>query len=217
MARRFGIPAPVLLSAGGLYLLMFYILYCTPFGRRIYAIGGNIVAARLAGINTTLYMILTYVLCSTIVAFGGILLTARVGTGKSTLAQTHVLKSITAVVLAGVSFFGGIGRVGNVVLGAFFVTLLTNGMNLLRVSSYKQQIVVGCLRIDPGRHRRSGPGSDAAAGTGGVADDRRARRPPHCSPPPRSAPWPMSPCCGPPASSRRMAAITLSTASRSRT
>ena len=54
---------------------------------------------------------------------------------------------ITAVVIAGVSFFGGIGRVGNVVLGAFFVTLMTNGMNLLRVSSYQQLIVLGCLLI----------------------------------------------------------------------
>jgi ribose transport system permease protein len=86
-------------------------------------------------------------MCSTIVAFGGILLTARVGTGEATLASTHVLESITAVVIAGVSFFGGIGRVGNVVLGAFFVTLMTNGMNLLRVSSYQQLIVLGCLLI----------------------------------------------------------------------
>ena len=128
-AAPFGIPAPVLFAAG-VYAIIFYILNWTPFGRRIYAIGGNVVASRLAGISTRLHMVLTYVMCSTIVAFGGILLTARVGTGEATLASTHVLESITAVVIAGVSFFGGIGRVGNVVLGAFFVTLMTNGMNL---------------------------------------------------------------------------------------
>jgi ribose transport system permease protein len=145
-AAPFGIPAPVLFAAG-LYLLMFYLLYWTPLGRRIYAIGGNIVASRLAGINTTLHMIITYMLCSTIIAGAGILLTARIGTGEATIGASHVLESITAVVIGGVSFFGGIGRVGNVVLGAFFVTLMGNGMNLLRIESYKQQIVLGCLLI----------------------------------------------------------------------
>ena len=145
-AAPLGVPAPVWF-AGGVFLIMFYILNWTPFGRRIYALGGNIVASRLAGISTRLHMVLAYVMCSTIVAAGGILLTARVGTGEATLATTHVLESITAVVIAGVSFFGGIGRVGNVVLGAFFVTLVTNGMNLLRVPSYQQLIVLGCLLI----------------------------------------------------------------------
>jgi len=145
-AAPWGIPSAVLF-AGGLFVLMYYVLNWTPLGRRIYALGGNLVASRLAGINTTLYMTLTYVMCSTIVAFGGIMLTARVGTGEATLGSTHVLESITAVVIAGVSFFGGIGRVGNVVLGAFFVTLMTNGMNLMRVSSYKQLMVLGALLI----------------------------------------------------------------------
>ncbi|MFO1082233.1 MAG: ABC transporter permease [Reyranellaceae bacterium] len=145
-AAPFGIPAPVLFAAG-LFLVMVYLLNWTPLGRRIYAIGGNGIAARLAGISTRLHMVVTYALCSTIVAFGGILLTARVGTGEATLGATHVLESITAVVIAGVSFFGGIGRVGNVVLGAFFVTLVTNGMNLLRVPSYQQLIVLGVLLI----------------------------------------------------------------------
>lgn len=145
-AAPFGIPAPVVFAAG-VFVIMFYILNWTALGRRIYALGGNIVASRLAGISTRLHMVLAYIMCSTIVAFGGILLTARVGTGEATLASTHVLESITAVVIAGVSFFGGIGRVGNVVLGAFFVTLVTNGMNLLRVSSYQQLIVLGCLLI----------------------------------------------------------------------
>jgi ribose transport system permease protein len=145
-AAPLGIPAPVWV-AGGVFLIMYYILNWTPFGRRIYALGGNIVASRLAGISTRLHMVMAYVMCSVIVSIGGILLTARVGTGEATLAATHVLESITAVIIAGVSFFGGIGRVGNVVLGAFFVTLVTNGMNLLRVPSYQQLIVLGVLLI----------------------------------------------------------------------
>mgnify|MGYP000895375439 CR=1 FL=1 len=140
------IPAPALFAAA-LFGLMVYVLYGTPLGRRIYAIGGNSLSSRLAGINVTAYTILTYVLCSTIVAFGSILLTARVNTGEATLGATLLVESITAVVIGGVSFFGGIGRVGNVVLGAVFVTLMTNGMNMLRVDSYVQQIVLGCLLI----------------------------------------------------------------------
>lgn len=142
----FGIPVPAIFAAG-LFLVMIYVLYGTPLGRRIYSIGGNSVASRLAGINTTGYTVLTYVLCSVIVAFGSILLTARVNTGEATLGATLLIESITAVVIGGVSFFGGIGRVGNVLLGAVFVSLMTNGMNMLRVDSYVQQIVLGCLLI----------------------------------------------------------------------
>jgi ribose/xylose/arabinose/galactoside ABC-type transport system permease subunit len=145
-ASPLGIPAPVWFT-GGLYVLMFYLLYWTPLGPRIYALGGNLLASRLAGVNTTAYLVLTYTMCSTIVAFAGVLVTARVGTGEATLGATQVLESITAVVIAGVSFFGGIGRLGNVVLGALFVTSVMNGMNLLRVASYQQQIVLGVLLI----------------------------------------------------------------------
>ncbi len=142
----YGVPAPVLFM-GALFFAMMYLLYGTPLGRRIYALGGNSLASRLAGINTTAYTILTYVLCSTIVAFGAVLLTARVNTGEATLGATLLIESITAVVIGGVSFFGGIGRIGNVLLGALFVSFMTNGMNLLRVDSYVQQIVLGCLLI----------------------------------------------------------------------
>lgn len=145
-AAPFGIPAPVLFCLG-LFMVMYYILNWTLLGRRIYSLGGNLLATRLAGVNTTLFMVLTYIMCSTIVAFSAILLTARVATGEATLGATLLLESITAVVIGGVSFFGGIGRLGNVLLGALFVTMMTNGMNLLRIDSYYQQIVLGCLLI----------------------------------------------------------------------
>lgn len=141
-----GVPMPVILTAA-VFGLLYFLLNWTRLGRHIYAIGGNRVAAHLAGIRTTAITAVTYVLCSTIVAFGGVLLTARVETGEATMGATMVIESITAVVIAGVSFFGGIGKVGNVVLGAVFVTLVTNGMNLTRVDSYMQQVVLGALLI----------------------------------------------------------------------
>ena len=145
-AAPFQIPAPILFCFG-LLAVLYYILNWTILGRRIYSLGGNALATRLAGVNTTFYTIVTYTLCSTIVAFGAILLTARVATGEATLGATLLIESITAVVIGGVSFFGGIGRIGNVALGAIFVTMMTNGMNMLRIDSYVQQIVLGCLLI----------------------------------------------------------------------
>src|SRR5690606_31474136 len=78
-AAPLGIPVPMLIALG-LCLVMGYLLYMTPLGRRIYALGGNQVASRLAGINTTWTMVLTYMLCSVLVACGAVLLTARVAT-----------------------------------------------------------------------------------------------------------------------------------------
>jgi ribose transport system permease protein len=144
--RLWGIPVAALFTAV-LFGLMYFLLNWTRLGRYIYAIGGNRTASHLAGINTRRVMAATYILCSTLVAFAGILLTARTETGEATMGSTMVIESITAVVIAGVSFFGGIGKVGNVVLGALFVTLVTNGMNLIRIDSYVQQVVLGALLI----------------------------------------------------------------------
>jgi ribose transport system permease protein len=144
--RVWGIPIPALFALA-LLGLMYFVLNWTQLGRWIYAIGGNRVASHLAGINTKLYTAVTYVICSALVAFAGLLLTARTETGEATMGATLVIESITAVVIAGVSFFGGIGKIGNVVLGAIFVTLVTNGMNLIRMDSYVQQVVLGVLLI----------------------------------------------------------------------
>lgn len=145
-AKVWGLPIPAVLTLI-LFAAMYFILNWTRLGRHIYAIGGNRVASHLAGISTRFVMVVTYILCSMIVAFSGILLTARTETGEATMGSTMVIESITGVVIAGVSFFGGIGKIGNVVLGALFVTLVTNGMNLVRIDSYIQQVVLGVLLI----------------------------------------------------------------------
>jgi ribose/xylose/arabinose/galactoside ABC-type transport system permease subunit len=142
----FGIPSAVI-AASALFAALYFVLYHTRLGRHIYAIGGDRAASHLAGINTVSRLLTTYVICSLVVAFGGVLVTARVGSGEAALGSTFVLQSITAVVIAGVSFFGGIGRLGNVVLGAIFVTLMTNGMDLNRIDSYVQEMVLGFLLI----------------------------------------------------------------------
>ena len=80
-------------------------------------------------------------------AIAGILLTARLDTGEANIGATMPLESIAACVIAGVSLRGGIGRIENVVLGALFIGLVQNGMNLARIESYLQLVVIGALLI----------------------------------------------------------------------
>lgn len=141
-----GIPSPVWV-AGLLALLLCILLYGTRFGRYFYAVGGNANAARLSGINVRGTLLSTYVLCAAFAAVAGMLLTARLETGEANIGASLPLESIAACVIAGVSLRGGIGRPENVVLGALFIGLVQNGMNLARIESYLQVVVLGGLLI----------------------------------------------------------------------
>lgn len=142
-----GIPVPTLYAA--LILLIAYVLLnWTRFGRYLYAIGSNQKAARLSGVRTSLQQVLVYVLAGAIVGIGAVLLTARTESGEATLGGTElILNSIAACLIAGVSLNGGRGLLRNVVLGAIFITALSNGMNLLRINSYLQTIIIGAVLI----------------------------------------------------------------------
>ena len=141
-----GIPTPLYVAAV-LILLLYVFLYRTPYGRYLYAVGGNQKAAALSGINTKATMFFTYVLCALFAAIAGMLLTARMDTGEANIGASMPLQSIAACVIAGVSLRGGVGRMENVVLGALFIGLVQNGMNLARIESYLQTVVLGSLLI----------------------------------------------------------------------
>lgn len=142
----FGIPAPIYVAA--LLLAALYIfLYRTPQGRYFYAVGGNLKAASLSGINTKATLFFTYVLSAFFAAVAGMLLTARIDTGEANIGSSLPLESIAACVIAGVSLRGGVGRLESVVLGALFIGLIQNGMNLARIESYLQTVVLGALLI----------------------------------------------------------------------
>ena len=141
-----GVPTPILVSLI-LILILYFLVNWTRLGRYFYAVGGNIKAARLSGINTRLTLFLAYVLCGAMAAVSGILLTARLDTGEANIGATMPLESIAACVIAGVSLRGGVGRIENVVLGAVFIGLVQNGMNLARIESYLQTVVIGALLI----------------------------------------------------------------------
>jgi ribose transport system permease protein len=137
-----GVPLPVLVAL--LVLVISYlILRYTRFGRHIYAVGGNEEAARLSGIKIDRTKVAAYVMCGLCAAVGSLILTSRVASGQPTLGTSLPLESVAAVVLGGVSLFGGRGSVVSVAFGVAFVSILGNGLNLLNVSSYSQLMVIG--------------------------------------------------------------------------
>lgn len=145
-ARAFGIPVPVLIAVAVLAVCI-VVLRFTKLGRRIYAIGGNEEAARLSGISINAVKVTAYVLSGFCAAVGSLILTARVASGQPSLGVTLPLESVAAVVLGGVSLFGGRGSVVGVAFGVLFISILSNGLNLLNVPSYTQMMVIGSALI----------------------------------------------------------------------
>jgi ribose transport system permease protein len=141
-----GVPAPLVLAAG-LLAGLYFLLNHTVYGRALYIIGGNPQAAAVAGLPSRRYLLLAYVSCSLIAALGALMLTGRTGSGEPNLGGNLTLESIAAAVIGGVSLRGGIGGVQSVILGALFVTVLSNGMNLTRIDGNVQMIVLGCVII----------------------------------------------------------------------
>lgn len=119
----------------------------TRMGRYILAIGGNLQAALVSGVRTKTYLVLAYTLCSILAAVTGLALTAQIGSGQAFMGAQLTLESIAAAVIAGVSLKGGVGRVEMVALGAIFLLLLTNAMDLLNVDSRLQTVFLGIILV----------------------------------------------------------------------
>ncbi len=117
----------------------------TRFGRYVYAVGGNLEAARLAGIRTQEVLIQVYVLCGVLAALSGILLSSRMNSGQPNAGTMYELDVIAAVVVGGTSLFGGRGSIVGTFFGAMLIAVLRNGLNLMNVGSYVQQVVVGVV------------------------------------------------------------------------
>ncbi|MBV8901261.1 MAG: ABC transporter permease [Verrucomicrobia bacterium] len=122
-------------------------LHHSRFGRYLFAIGSNMEAARLSGINTTGMLYIAYTLSALCAAFVGILLAARIGIGNATQAEGWELQAIASSVIGGTSLFGAIGSVHGPLLGSFILTTINNGANLLNVNSFWQRIITGALII----------------------------------------------------------------------
>ena len=122
-------------------------LHQSRFGRYLFAIGSNMEAARLSGVNTTRMLYIAYILSAFCAAFVGILLAARIGIGNATQAEGWELQAIASSVIGGTSLFGAVGSVHGPLLGSFILTTINNGANLLNVNSFWQRIITGGLII----------------------------------------------------------------------
>ena len=144
--KIFFIPAPVVIMIV-VYLIAYFVLNRTKFGRYTYAIGGNEEAAILSGINVKLYKTMVYGICGMLSALGAIILTARLNSAQPIAGMMYELDAIAATVIGGTSLMGGQGSVIGTLIGAFIMGVLRNGLNLLGVSSFIQQVVIGSVII----------------------------------------------------------------------
>ncbi|BCV24592.1 ABC transporter permease [Gelria sp. Kuro-4] len=139
-----GIPVPVVVFAL-VVATGHFILTKTTFGRSVYAVGGNIEAARLSGINVRKNQVMVYVLSGLLAGIAGVVITARMTACDPTVGNMFELDAIAATVIGGTSMSGGEGRVTRTVVGALIMGVLANTMNLMNVSPYSQQVVKGII------------------------------------------------------------------------
>lgn len=139
-----GMPIPVIVTVI-IFLLSYYILDQTRYGRYVYSIGGNEDTARLSGINTNKVKTLVYVISGVMAAVSGIIVTSRIGSASPNAGSGFELDAIAAVVLGGTSLAGGEGSIVGTIIGAVIIGVLNNGLNLMNVSPFYQLIVKGLV------------------------------------------------------------------------
>jgi ribose transport system permease protein len=177
-----GLATPVWIMLA-VFLVALYVQSRTYFGRDVYATGGNLTAARLAGIRTSWTIVVVYAISGACAALAGAILVGRVGAATPDIDNSLALEAVAATLLGGTSIFGGLGGVGGTVLGVLFIGILQNGLSLANVSSYWQSIVTGVILVAAvggqsigggrlgGLRARYGPGGGVLPGEDSLADD----------------------------------------------
>lgn len=140
------VPVPVIIMIC-VYAAGSFLLARTKFGRYTYAMGGNEQATRLSGVNVRLHKTLVYGLCGATSALAAVVLTARLNSAQPIAGIMYELDAIAATVIGGTSLMGGQGSLLGTLVGAFIMGVLRNGLNLLGVSSFLQQIIIGAVII----------------------------------------------------------------------
>lgn len=153
------IPVPTLVVAA-VYLLIGFVLSRTRFGRYTYALGSNLEATKLAGINVSRYLMLIYAVCGMTVGLAAMVDASRVGSGQPAGGEGLELQTIAAVVIGGTSLFGGQGSIYATVVGALMIASLRNGLNVIGVYAFWQNVIIGVLIMvavyaDQWRRRRA--------------------------------------------------------------
>jgi len=142
----FGVPAPVVIFAA-IFLVCWFVLARTGFGRYVYAVGGNARAAKTSGINVVAVRFAVYVISGGLAGVAGMLLAARTGSALTQAGIGYELDAIAAVVIGGISLSGGIGRMTGALIGALIIGVMNNGLDLMGIESYYQQVLKGMLIV----------------------------------------------------------------------
>jgi ribose/xylose/arabinose/galactoside ABC-type transport system permease subunit len=142
----FGIPFPIIILIVA-FIVCAVILNKTVLGRYMYAVGGNEPAARASGIRVGNVKMWVYTICGILSAMGGILLTARITTGQPNAGAGFELDAIAAAIIGGTSTSGGTGTMTGTLIGALLIGVISNSLDLLNVTSYYQQVVMGVIII----------------------------------------------------------------------
>ncbi|MGA5357327.1 substrate-binding domain-containing protein [Streptomyces purpurascens] len=170
------LPVPVLVMAV-MGLIAAFVLGRTYIGRSMYAIGGNEEAARLSGLRVKKQKLAIYALSGVFAAVAGVVLAARLSSAQPQAADGYELDAIAAVVIGGASLAGGTGKASGTLIGALILAVLRNGLNLLNVSAFWQQVVIGvviALAVLLDTARRKAGATPLAAGTGGGNKGKQA-------------------------------------------
>ncbi|MYK33173.1 MAG: ABC transporter permease, partial [Boseongicola sp. SB0670_bin_30] len=145
-ARPWGIPTPVFILVA-VALVAHYILAHTPFGHHTLALGDNENSARATGINVRRQRMMLYTISGLMAGIAGLIFTARVNTGDPTAGLSYELLAITAAIIGGTNLFGGRGSILGTMIGALIMGVLQNGLNLMAVQAYYQQMAIGAVLI----------------------------------------------------------------------
>lgn len=140
----FGVPIPVIVMII-IFGILFVILHKMTFGRKVYAVGGNEEAAEIAGIRTDRVKMWVYTISGMMSALAGLILVSRLNSAQPTAGTSYELDAIAAVVIGGTSLSGGKGRLFGTLVGALIIGTLNNGLNILGVSSFYQQVIRGIV------------------------------------------------------------------------
>ncbi|MBC5649101.1 ABC transporter permease [Christensenella tenuis] len=142
-----GIIPNVVVVAAVLAVIGAFVLKKTQYGRSVYAVGGNRETARLSGIDTNKVQISVYVLSGIAAALTGILMAGRLNSAQPSAGNNYELKVIAAAVIGGTSMFGGSGNILGTLIGALLMTVIENGMLLMKLSAYWQSLIVGVIMV----------------------------------------------------------------------
>jgi ribose/xylose/arabinose/galactoside ABC-type transport system permease subunit len=140
------VPVPVIVFLA-FAILAHIVLTYTRFGRQVYAVGGNVEAARLSGLPVRRILVAVYVIVGFFSGLAGFMLSARLNSSEAVAGIGYELTVIASVVIGGTSLFGGIGSVAGTVIGSILIGVLINGLVLMNVSSYVQQIIIGVIIV----------------------------------------------------------------------